>query len=218
MLANLIVPVLNRYDLLNRMLSTIDYPIFHLLIIDNGGKLQLNQKPQHVENMTVLNMPSNLGVAASWNLGIKLFPHDDRWFFTSNDMWYQPGDLQIMQQEATRDALTLSTHFPYFHTFAIGEAVVHDVGLFDECFYPAYFEDSDYLRRCQLADVPIRSLDVGRGHDNSSTLNSDNRFQGRNHETFQRNQQLFTRKSAAVDRGWSWTLESRRRGEWLPVD
>jgi len=36
--------------------------------------------------MTWLHMPSNLGVADSWNLGIKSFPHDDRWFFASNDM------------------------------------------------------------------------------------------------------------------------------------
>jgi len=35
---NLIVPVLNRYDLLRRMLQSIDFPIRDLLIIDNGGK------------------------------------------------------------------------------------------------------------------------------------------------------------------------------------
>jgi hypothetical protein len=40
MLENLIVPVLNRYDLLQRMLDSVDVPVDHLLIIDNGlGKI-----------------------------------------------------------------------------------------------------------------------------------------------------------------------------------
>lgn len=215
MLTNLIVPVLNRYDLLNRMLSTIDYPIKHLLIIDNGGELQFLEQPKLVEQVTVLNMPSNLGVAESWNLGIKLFPHDERWFITSNDMWYQPGDLEIMDSQAGKDALTLSNHYPYFHTFVLGESVVESVGLFDGRLYPAYFEDTDYIRRCEAANVPIRSLDVGRGHDNSSTLNSDARFQGRNHDTFQRNRQFFDSKLRSNDLSWSWSLASRRAGEWL---
>jgi hypothetical protein len=39
MLPNLIVPVLNRYDLLRRMFQSINYPIRDLLIVDNGGEL-----------------------------------------------------------------------------------------------------------------------------------------------------------------------------------
>ena len=78
MLPNLIVPVLNRYDLLRRMLGSIDYPIRDLLIIDNGGKFEdmFDKDELPVKNLRVLMLPSNLGVAASWNLGIKLFPHD----------------------------------------------------------------------------------------------------------------------------------------------
>jgi len=37
MIPNLIVPVLNRYDLLERFLQSLDYPIRDVLIIDNGG-------------------------------------------------------------------------------------------------------------------------------------------------------------------------------------
>jgi len=36
MLQNLIVPVLNRYDLLQRMFESLDYDIHHLLVIDNN--------------------------------------------------------------------------------------------------------------------------------------------------------------------------------------
>jgi len=84
MLDNLIIPTLNRYDLLDKLLESIDYPVAHLLIIDNGGQysLAVDDIPELVEQVTVLNMPSNLGVASSWNLGIKSFPHYDRFNFS----------------------------------------------------------------------------------------------------------------------------------------
>ena len=119
MLPNLIVPVLNRYDLLRRMFQSIHYPIRDLIIIDNGGEFYDVLHSEFVENVRVLNLPSNLGVAASWNLGIKLFPHDDRWFFASNDIVYLPGALERLS-EARRDEITLSDMFPFWHTFSAG--------------------------------------------------------------------------------------------------
>jgi hypothetical protein len=84
MIPNLIVPVLNRYDLLDRMIASIDYPVGHLLIVDNGASWVMEDMQIHVpdcvEMTTYLPMPANLGVAASWNLGIKSFPYADRWF------------------------------------------------------------------------------------------------------------------------------------------
>ena len=71
MIPNLIVPTLNQYEKLQRMVSGIDYPVEHLLIIDNGGRLNDVFIPSLVQKLTILNMPSNLGVSTSWNLGIK---------------------------------------------------------------------------------------------------------------------------------------------------
>jgi GT2 family glycosyltransferase len=222
MIPNLIVPVLNRYDLLEKMVRSIDYPVRNLLIVDNGKQLQqmggnLTYANEYVGEFNVLSLPSNLGVAASWNLGIKLFPHDDRWFFASNDMRFDPGDLEALSK-ARRDAVTLSNYYPYFHTFALGEAVVDEVGLFDERFYPAYFEDTDYMRRCEIKNIPVDRVNVARHHENSSTINSDPKLLLQNGVTFQRNQNLHSRKLAAVDDTWSWSLRDRRAGEWLQVD
>jgi GT2 family glycosyltransferase len=215
MLPNLIVPVLNRYDLLHKMLESIDYPVRNLLVIDNGKELggKLTFKNQHVWSVNVLSMPHNLGVAASWNLGIKMFPHDNRWTFTSNDVVYEPGGLETLST-ARESSLTLSQDRPHFHTFAVGEDVVKAVGLFDERFYPAYFEDNDYLRRCQLSGVPVVRLPIAASHANSSTLKSEPRFQRRNTETFARNRKLFDTKLAGEDMGWSWSLQSWRQGDW----
>jgi len=201
------------------MLASLDYPIRDLLIIDNGGKFEdvFAKDELPVKNFHVLMMPTNLGVAASWNLGIKSFPHADRWFFASNDMTYRPGDLELLATSKPT-SLTLSTHYPSWHTYVLGEQVVDRVGLFDERFMPAYFEDTDYLRRVQLAGLPVTKLDVAPHHDNSSTINSDARYQAKNQQTFQRNKTLHLRKSAGNDPGWSWTLRDCRAGEWGRVD
>jgi len=216
MIPNLIVPVLNRYDLLRRMLASLDYPIRDLLIIDNGGRFEdlFERDELPVKTVRVLNLPSNLGVATSWNLGIKLFPHDDRWTFASNDMYFRPGDLKLLST-ASSGSLTLSQHYPHFHTWAVGETVVDRVGLFDERFVPAFFEDTDFLRRVQMAGLPVTRLDVAPAHDNSSTLHAEPRFQQRNQETFQRNKRLNMRKTAGNQNGWTWTLKDARAGDWL---
>ena len=80
----IIIPVLNRYDLLERAIKSIDYPVAELLIIDNGGQSTLHDYPwfsdrRHVKNYRVWSMPTNLGVAPSWNLGIKATPHAPGW-------------------------------------------------------------------------------------------------------------------------------------------
>lgn len=220
MLPNLIVPVLTRYDLLNRMLATIDYPIRDLVIVDNGGHYQdLFGMPalDSVQSVWVLSMPSNLGVAGSWNLGVKSLPHDDRWFITSNDVWFRPGALETLST-ATRGSLSLSNSFPHYHTFAIGEDVVRRVGLFDERLTPAYFEDNDFERRVKMAGLPVAYLDIDCGHDNSSTLNSSENYKARNAVTFESNRLFYERKIQLGDSSWGWDLDRRRANEWQPVD
>ena len=84
----LVVPVLNRYDLLEDMLNSINYPIDNILIIDNGGEFKTDR------NIKVLNMPANLGLSASWNLAIKCFPHAKYWLFASADTKWSETALQ----------------------------------------------------------------------------------------------------------------------------
>lgn len=214
MLPNLIVPVLNRYDLLQRMLASVDYPVEHLLIIDNGGKADSLFFPELAQNVHFLQLPSNLGVAASWNLGIKLFPHHDRWFFASNDMVYHPGALELLST-ARRDEITLSDKFPYWQTFAVGDVVVDRIGLFDEALYPAYFEDNDYQRRAMKNDIDIRSLSLLISHDNSSTINSDPQLMVKNATTFAYNQYYYNEKVAWDDFSeGGWKLHRRREAAW----
>ena len=214
MIPNLIIPVLNRYDLLQRLLDSIDFPIGDLLIIDNGGDVEGLRFPDFVLNSHILPLPSNLGVSGSWNLGIKLFPHHNKWLFASNDAWFGPGALQRLC-DARRDEIVLSEDFPFWHVFSVGDEALSAVGLFDEALHPAYFEDNDMKRRAEHFGVPIRKLSAPIGHDNSSTIKSDNRLHGLNAATFVRNQDYYHDKVAREDFGpGGWDLGRRRLNSW----
>jgi GT2 family glycosyltransferase len=218
MLENLIVPVLNRYDLLQRMLSSLDYPISHLLIIDNGASgvehsFELDV-PECVEHTTYLPMPANLGVAASWNLGIKSFPYAERWFFGSNDVEFHPGALERLC-EARSDEITLSGDFPFWQAFSVGYEAVKRLGLFDEGFFPAYFEDTDYLRRAEHFGVTVRKLDIPSHHDNSSTIKSGPGLMDKNARTFASNNSYYNEKVNGEDFGaGGWDVYRRRLNGW----
>jgi GT2 family glycosyltransferase len=215
MLPNLIIPVLNRYDLLQRMFDSIDMKIAHLVVIDNGDNLDKITFPKLAKNVHYIPLPGNLGVAGSWNLGIKVLPHHDRWFFGSNDIILAPGDL-MMLADAKPDELTLTESFPSWQLFAVGEEVIRNVGLFDENFYPAYFEDNDFLRRVRAKNIPVTQLPLQVQHDNSSTLKSSVQFQEHNSRTFQDNQNHFLKKKIREDFSpGHWSLTRRRRNEWL---
>ena len=205
------MPVLNRYDLLQRMLDSVDVPVEHLLVIDNGTGADLHFSDKF-ENVTVLAMPANLGVSGSWNLGIKSFPYAQRWFLISNDVQFNPGALEQLAQ-ARRDEITLTARFPHWQAFALGDEAVSDIGLFDESLFPAYFEDNDYTRRAEFVGVNIRRLEIDVSHENSSTIKAG--YQDKNAKTYAANDRYFQSKIANNDyTSGSWSLDIRRENGW----
>ena len=195
------------------MLDSVDVSVDHLLIIDNGLGIDTLQISDKFAKVTHLRMPANLGVAGSWNLGIKSFPYAHRWFIVSNDVVFQPGALEKLSQ-ARRDEITLTADAPHWQAFALGDEAVTDLGLFDECgFYPAYFEDNDYMRRAEFAGVNIRKLEIDLHHDNSSTIKAG--YQSKNDKTFYANQRHYQSKIEADDYSpGTYSLEIRRANGW----
>ena len=193
------------------MLNSVDVPVEHLLVIDNGTGADLGFS-DNFKKVTVLQMPANLGVAGSWNLGIKSFPYAERWFIASNDVVFQPGALAQLS-EARRDEITLTADAPHWQAFALGDEAVNDIGLFDESLFPAYFEDNDYMRRAEFAGVNIRRIDLDLDHDNSSTIKAG--YQSKNDKTFFANQRLYQSKVDANDYSpGTYSLEIRRVNGW----
>lgn len=213
MIPVLIVPVLARPELLYRMVNSIDHPVGHLLIIDNGGVV--GEPPAdlpNVERVSVVRLPSNIGVGGAWNLGIRLTPHAPSWTIVNFDVVFPPGALARFA-DIKSGGLVLSAAKPPWSCFTIHDEAIAQVGLFDECgFYPAYFEDLDMERRVRAAGIPVVQSDVYMHHDNSSTIAS---IPNRNGETFVANQRYYQDK---VQRGdlspGQWSLRRRRELAW----
>ena len=213
MIPNLIVPTLTRYDLLQRMLSSIDYPVGHVLIIDNGNMIDQLKLPAEIKELTVLTMPANLGVAGSWNLGIKCFPKDTQWLIVSDDVVFPAGALEQYAALANPTAMQFFDVSPKWACFSVGESVVQKAGLACELFHPAYFEDNDWERRIDQAGVNKEVLPIKVQHDNSSTLKSG--FEDKNAATFKANQAVYLEREATGDMSsGDWSLDIRRRNSW----
>ena len=211
-----IIPVLNRYDLLERCLDSLDFPVDKIIIIDNGGKIEEDclVMPRHSRhNKTyILDMPSNLGVATSWNLGIKMTPFASGWILLNSDAWFMPNKLEQFWEQCYPNEIHLSGS-PEWACAWIGSEVVKDVGLFCEAFHPAYFEDNDYERRAVRLGKNIRKSQDIIVHDNSSTLLSDVAYQAKNSATFNSNHELFKLRNARLDAG-QWDLQRRLDLSW----
>lgn len=213
MIPAMIVPILTRPDLLNRMLETIDYSIEHLVIVDNGRVID-KVVTRKIENVHILDMPTNFGVAGSWNLGIKSIPFAPWWLIANFDLEWPTGSLDRFAQQANQDVVLLAEAQPPWCAFTVGANVVEKVGLFDESFHPAYFEDDDYSWRCINAGVEVVQSDIPVRHHNSSTI-TDLRYRERNIQTFGNNSQYLRSKRAAGDLSEGrWSLSRRRANSW----
>ena len=207
----IIIPILNRYDLLENVLESINYPVDNILIIDNGGEYKTNR------DVTVLNMPENLGMSASWNLGIKLYPKSSYWLFASADTVWGDTALKEIDEHSGPDKLILTNDS--YGCFSVGENVIEKVGLFDEYFYPIYFEDNDFHERvarlCPENTIVSTSIQTAP-ESGSQTINSDEKLRDRNGETFLKNEEYYKYKmSKNFEVSKPWSLSRRREQEWL---
>ena len=210
MIPCMIVPILRGPEILDRMLDTIDYPVRKLIVIDNGDVIRHTIGPvEHVQSTKVIKMPANLGVAGSWNLGIKSDPFAPWWLITNFDVEWPAGSLRMFAEQAGEGVLLAQSPQPYC-AFAVGEDAVQRVGLFDEAFHPAYFEDTDYELRCAVEGVKVRRSLIPIVHHNSSTIGF---FGEINNRTYASNAEYMNGKRSNPGPG-GWSLERRRVNSW----
>jgi hypothetical protein len=212
------IPILNRYDLLDASLDAVDFPVGEILIINNGPEIyQPNRKDL---NVRVLNLPSNLGISASWNLAIKLYPHESFWVFASADTIWRPGGLEKLFNTSGKSRL-VTTHRG-FCVFSLGEDLVRGVGLFDEYFYPYLFEDSDYAERVRIYNKNnnVEMMDIDDVFDKTigdgTTVSSDSKIKEKYVETSKKNKNYFDLKASQnFQKIGEWNMDVRRSQEWL---
>ena len=205
---------LSRFDMAQRLLDSIDYPVEHLVIVDNSGKKEFEPRTsEYIQNTWVIRVPSGLGANGAWNLIIKSTPHAPYWVIPNDDSWFEPGALEQIAKNVDTTAFNFVRVDPKWSCVVPTEGSVMKAGLWDEIFHPVYYDDDDYEWRMKELGVPFNTIDAVVHHDNSSTLKSG--FNERNSITFSRNHSVFSNKVAAHDLGTrGWSLKVRRDNRW----
>jgi GT2 family glycosyltransferase len=212
------IPVLgfatySQFDLANRLLASIDYPVEHLVIVDNSGTQTWEPKqPEQVKNLWLLRVPFGLGLVGAWNLIIKSTPYAPYWVLVNDDAWFEAGALEIIARDVDPDSMNFVDIIPEWSCVVFGEGAIAKAGLYDERFYPLYFDDNDLQRRMENAGVKVHKIQAGVNHQNSSSLEGKRK---ENDRTFEANRKLFNKKVEEKDfsPGY-WDLETRRANRW----
>lgn len=220
------IPILNRIDLLERLLASLDHPVHTLAIVDNSGNgtgslapalAALAERPHPLINTIEIARPfGNLGVAASWNLILRAFPQAPLALLANNDVVFTSGVLTkalALLDPSMPQFLPLLPDAAAFSAFLITAPTWNRIGLFCEDFHPAYCEDLDY--RDRLRDDPainwvnviaIQGPMQAANPSSSATIASDPLLAAANQRSFQVNR--------------LWYLSRRRlrgtpSGQWL---
>jgi hypothetical protein len=185
-----------------------------LVIVDNSGTCQYEPvKPVWVVNMWVIRVPFGLGLVGAWNLIVKSTPYAPYWVLVNDDAWFEPGQMKAIPEQVDTAALNFLDIVPKWSGVVFGEGMVEKVGLYDENFYPLYFDDNDLERRVDLASVSKKTIACKMGHNNSSTLHSG--YEKYNSVSYSNNHNLYA-QNASQGRitANAWTLQTRRANRW----
>ena len=178
-----------------------------VVIIDNytprieKGKILPNASKVEYGRKIIIRPGHNWGVAKSWNYVLELalglkggtgwhhFPGGpicDYVVLLNDDLeiGFKTMRTLLLELEASNDIVAGPTVQPFSCVALKIPQAFDEIGLFDERFYPAYFEDDDYLYRMKLAGYPdllrISQMDLeigGKAGQSSVEANEDLRKQ-----------------------------------------
>lgn len=143
-------------DVTARWVDGLRVPHDQVLVVDNAKP---RRRAAPLWDGPSYRAARNLGVPASWNLGVDLMRQRGvDWLVLASTavVWGAPGGTDFVTGLDGIDPVV----FPGvqsgqgWHLCAIHRTVFDTVGLFDENFYPGYWEDTDYLYRMGLAGLP----------------------------------------------------------------
>jgi len=219
------IPILNRFDLLEQLLDSLDYPIQRLAIVDNSAgagdlsaQLQDLQRQGHplIETISIAHPFRNLGVAGSWNHILTSFPEAGISLIVNNDIRFAPQAIETALKHLDSSNPCFLPMLPEgqaFSAFFINHQAWDYLGLFDESFYPAYCEDVEYRERLAahpqamvIQNSKLQQTMAQFNQQTSATITSDSTLAACNAYSFQLNR--------------LWLLSRRRlvhdsRGTWL---
>lgn len=148
------IPTINRFDFLKENLDAIYryLPVTDVYIYNNSSR-NLSTKVKLSKNVKILGCGTNIGVAASWNTMLTDMKSNgfDYALILNDDIVLSENIKNIYELLDTN--LSFARIINDWSVFLISMQTFDKVGLFDEKFYPAYFEDCDYNYRLKLAKI-----------------------------------------------------------------
>jgi len=148
-----------------------------------------------LQNVLVVdNTKINYGVAGAWNLGVdKMYKDGSEWLILCSESirFYDDPISNINKSinNAQPETLIIEGNGGQgWHFIMFSRKVFDTVGYFDENFYPAYYEDNDYIVRYSMA-FPGSSPEANLAHLEKVSLNATllGIAQGLNHVTWNSN-------------------------------
>jgi GT2 family glycosyltransferase len=201
-----IIPVINLWkeyteNCINSLARQIlpEDCLLNLIIIDNGStdetKERIEEKIRAGISIQLIRNEENLGVAKSWNLGIKKAFEEgaDYCFVINNDTIFEEKCIRELVERMNKNNIVLisPTNQPEcnfgqnllideinggdYSAFMIDKRLFESVGEFDEGFERAYFEDNDMEYRIKMAGLKsIKYPNALYHHFGSKTQNQVN--------------------------------------------
>ena len=200
------IPILNRFDLLERLLESLDHPVEVLALVDNSGgegdlssQLRTLQNEGHplINSIEIAKPFRNLGVAASWNCILTSFNSCSPALLANNDIQFSKGAIASALEAQIGGKACFTPFLPKpqsYSAFLINHLCWNTTGLFDEGFYPAYCEDLAHQEQLDRhPDIQIIELTELQkqmaecNNESSATIGSDSKLDRFNQTSFQLN-------------------------------
>jgi hypothetical protein len=150
----LFIPVYSNIDGIKKLYDCIDYDI-DLVHIISKPNITLNNN-SHVKNLKITPYSYKFkSLAQIWNYFIESCDIDD-YVIMNDDISFGAGYLENYFEVIKNNPNTYRIQAGYPHTcFSTSRYVIDKVGLYDENFIGAYYEDTDYHKRCIEANIEI---------------------------------------------------------------
>ena len=149
------IPTLNRLDLLHPALLFYlrDFPTTKIYVLDNG-KQGIKEKLSH-PNIIIVESKDNMGVASSWNFLLDMiYQNHDYALILNDDIYFGRKDWEL-DNLLTNFKKPIYISMQDWCAFILPKETFEEIGKFDETFFPAYFEDNDYMYRMKMKSKEI---------------------------------------------------------------
>lgn len=198
------IPTINRADLLKENLAGLVETmsdLYRIIIVDNGKQNIHKLIPSEFKDRSFIhNSKTNLGVSDSWNFIMELAFKEGEGEFQADYVYLVNDDIVLGHTISDiNEAIKQNPKAPFilgeasFSNFLVSKQGFYDIGPFDSEFFPAYFEDNDFDRRCTVAEKPgakEQSLLKVAVFRNSCTIKKDRKL----NNNFTNNKRYYIKK------------------------